>query len=406
MRYLVMLLAALAVSCGGGGGGGSSSTTSTGTSTAANSVALVVDGGPAGIPFINVDVGFVTLTVCAPGTNNCQTIDHVMVDTGSSGLRIAQGVLNTTVANALTPQRDGAGNPLAECARFADGSLFWGWVRTADVKISGEQALSSPIHVLGDPTLPALPGGCAGTLESTVTDIGANGILGVGNFIQDCGGFCRDHPSNGIYYACPTSGCVSAAVPLAQQVVHPVTRFAQDNNGVLIQLPGLSPAGAASPSGLLIFGIGTQANNALGTARVMTIDPVLGLMPIFNGSTSYPNSFMDSGSNVYWIPPSINNQPCSPTDPQVAGFLCPSPPFGLTLTVGGQNGVLASAPISVVDPRTVFTSNSLTAFNNIAAPNTDPQAIVLGLPFFFGRNVFTAIEGAATPGGTGPFIAF
>ena len=120
-----MLLAALAVSCGGGGGG-SSSSSSTVPSTAANSVALVVDGGPPGIPFLNVDVGFVSLTVCAPGTNNCQTIDHIAVDTGSSGLRLAQGVLNATVANALTPQRNGSGSPIAECMRFADGSLFWG----------------------------------------------------------------------------------------------------------------------------------------------------------------------------------------------------------------------------------------------------------------------------------------
>jgi len=29
-----------------------------------------------------------------------------------------------------------------------------------------------------------------------------------------------------------------------------------------------------------------------------------------------------------------------------------------------------------------------------------------GLPFYFGRSVFTAIEGKATPGGPGPFFAF
>ena len=29
-----------------------------------------------------------------------------------------------------------------------------------------------------------------------------------------------------------------------------------------------------------------------------------------------------------------------------------------------------------------------------------------GLPFFFGRNVFVALEGASTPGGTGPYWAY
>jgi hypothetical protein len=30
----------------------------------------------------------------------------------------------------------------------------------------------------------------------------------------------------------------------------------------------------------------------------------------------------------------------------------------------------------------------------------------LGMPFFFGRNVFTAIENQTTPGGTGPYFAY
>ena len=405
MKYMAMLLALLVASCGGGGPAGPGP--SVGTSTAANAVTMVVDGGPAGIPFNNVDAGFVSVTVCAPGTNNCQTIDHIMVDTNSSGLRLAQGVLNAGVANALTPQRDASASPLAECLRFADGGLFWGWLRIADLKMSAEQALSTTIQLLGDPTLPALPAGCAGTLESTVTDIGANGVLGVGNFIQDCGSFCATTPANGQYYRCPAgAGCNSTSVPLAQQVVNPVSRFAQDNNGVLIQLPAVGPGGAATATGLLIFGIGTQANNALGTARVLTVDPVFGLLTIFNGSTPYTNGSLDSGSNVFWLPSSINNQPCPASDPTVAGFLCPSPPFGLTLTAAGQNGAMASAPISVVDPRPLFSSGMLTAFNNIAAPNPDPNGLTLGLPFFFGRNVFSAIEGAATPGGTGPYVAF
>jgi len=397
-------VAVLAVGCGGGGD--SSSANPVIASTAPNALALVVDGGPPGIAFRNVDVAFVTLTVCAPGTNNCQAIDHIAVDTGSSGLRLAQGVLNASVANALTPQRDGGGSPIAECLRFADGSLFWGWVRLADLKMSAELAASAPIQVLGDPSLPAVPGGCGGTLESTVDEIGAKGILGVGNFTEDCGAFCADHPSNGVYYACPASVCASTSVPLAQQVIHPVSRFAQDNNGVLMQLPAVSPGGAASATGSLIFGIGTQANNALGLARVLTVDPALGLVTIFNGSTSYADGFVDSGSTVFWIPSSINNQPCPASDPTAAGFLCPSPPLGLTLTVAGQNGNMASAPISVVDARSVFASGGRTAFNDIGAPSTDPSGIVLGLPFFFGRSVFTSIEGMATPGGSAPFIAF
>ena len=289
---------------------------------------------------------------------------------------------------------------------FADGSVFWGSVRLADVKLAGEQASSIPIQVIGDPSIAGPPSACSGMLEQTANDIGANGLLGVSNFLQDCGAFCAAVPSNGIYFGCGAAGCGSVAVPTSQQLLHPVSRFAQDNNGVLIQLPAISASGALSASGLLIFGIGTQANNALGTARVFTVDPIFGLLAVLNGGASYVNSFVDSGSNVYWIPASINNQPC-PASGVVAGFLCPSPPLNLSLTIGGQNGATAVVPVNVDNAQTLFTANpNATAFNNLGAPNSDPNGVVIGLPFFFGRNVFTAIEGIATPAGAGPYVAF
>ena len=62
---------------------------------AANNVApIIVDAGPAGLNFTSTNVPFVTIKVCVPGsTTECQTIDHVTVDTGSSGLRIVSTVL-------------------------------------------------------------------------------------------------------------------------------------------------------------------------------------------------------------------------------------------------------------------------------------------------------------------------
>jgi hypothetical protein len=368
---------------------------------------MIVDGGPPNLPFRDVNVGFVTLTICAPNTNACQTIDHVAVDTGSTGLRIAGGVLSAGIAAGLARERNASGSPIAECLEFADGSVFWGWVETADLKLGGETAAAAPIQVLGDPTLPALPPGCTGTLQTSPSEIGANGILGVSNFLQDCGTFCAAQVTNGVYYACPVSGCVSAAVPLFQQLLQPVSLFPQDNNGVLIQLPAVSASGMASRAGSLIFGIGTQANNALGSARVFTQDPQLGTLTISNGSTAFADGFIDSGSNAFFLPSSINNQPCPSTDPVAAEFLCPSPsPLGLSLGVTGQNGSAVTVPVSIVDARALLTGNGFTAFDDLGAPSSDPSGVALGLPFFFGRNVFTAIEGMATPGGTGPYVAF
>ena len=41
--------------------------------------------------------------------------------------------------------------------------------------------------------------------------------------------------------------------------------------------------------------------------------------------------------------------------------------------------------------------------NNFNAPS---NSFDLGLPFFYGRNIYTAIEGRSAGGATGPYFAF
>ncbi len=79
---------------------------------------------------------FVNVTICAPGsTTNCQTIDHVQVDTGSQGLRILASALTSSMLSGLQPIGIGTGS-LAECTRFVDG-YSWGPLVTADMHIGG-----------------------------------------------------------------------------------------------------------------------------------------------------------------------------------------------------------------------------------------------------------------------------
>src|SRR5450432_2299563 len=128
------------VGCGGGGGGSDNS------APTLNVQPTSVDAGPADIP----NLLFTSVTVCAPGnTSNCQTIDHIQVDTGSSGLRLIASVLAPTLTAALRQQVDPGGNPLVECAQFADG-YSWGPVKVADVQIAGERAASLPMQIIGD----------------------------------------------------------------------------------------------------------------------------------------------------------------------------------------------------------------------------------------------------------------
>jgi len=394
---LVVALLGLALSlggCGGGGGGGGGTTPAT-----QNVQPISVDAGPAGIS----NIAFTSVTVCAPGSStNCQTIDHISVDTASSGLRLISSVLSPTLS--LPQQLDANGNALVECAQFADG-FSWGPVKLADVRIAGEQANSLPVQIIGDAAFSSIPTSCssAGPPENTVPAFGANGLLGISVFLQDCGSACAQFVIPGAYYSCAASGCSPTQVAVALQLQNPVALFSGDNNGVIVKLPSIPAAGAVTAAGSLIFGIGTQTNNGMGSATVLTTDPHTGnIVTVFNNQ-SFANSYIDTGSNLFFIGTGLYPL-CSGV---AAGFYCPATTQNLSATLQGANKNASAATFSIANADQLFVANpSFYAFNNIAAPAGDPSAFAWGLPFFYGRNVYTAIEGQKTPGGTGPYVAF
>jgi hypothetical protein len=303
----------------------------------------------------------------------------------------------------LPQQHDASGNLIAECNQFQDG-FTWGSVRAADIKMSGETASNIPMQVIGD-SEPLLPTSCSsvGPSEDTVDDLAANGVLGVGPFRQDCGGACTLSTSSnpGIYYSCPTSGCQTTAESLVAQVQNPVWMFSTDNNGVILELPAVAGSGQPSVTGSMIFGIGTKSNNGLNGATVLPLDVQGNFTTVYHGQ-SYPQSFIDSGSNGYFfLDTATTGFPACTQNPD---FYCPSIPQTLTATNQGQNGTSAPVTFNVGNADTLLANPSNFAFNNIAGPNTG--AFDFGLPFFFGRNVYTAIELQSTPGGTGPYFAY
>jgi hypothetical protein len=406
-----------ALSCGGGGGGSSGGSGGGGTPpppppppAIVNTVSVVVDAGPSSN---SVNTLFVSVTVCVPGsTTNCQTIDHVQVDTGSYGLRLLAPVLASTFT--LPVEMLANGNSLAECTQFVDG-FSWGPVALADVTIGGETAKSLPVQVIGDSRFTSIPTACAnsagpgGGEEDTVATFGANGILGIGPFELDCGD-CDTVATNGFYYACPTATtCTETTVPTAMQVPNPVTRFAVDNNGSMIQLPAVPAAGEVTLSGTLIFGIDTQSNNQSGTQTVLNVDGNAELVMTFNGQT-LANSFIDSGSNgIFFADSSI----VLCTNSQINTFYCPA----TTLTVGplsiqGTNGVMANnLTFPVGNAQTILSTAPTDTFNVLpqlagTLPAGNEGSFDYGLAFFYGKRVAVAVEGDKTSVGTGPYIAF
>jgi hypothetical protein len=408
---VVAVFALLLAACGGGGGGASTSASSASTSTqtattttpaaqvlAANVAAVTVDSGVTGVP----NMPFVSVTVCAPGSTQCQTINHVLVDTGSWGLRLFASQLPASVA--LPQEQDALANPLAECMQFFDG-YTWGSVRIADVQIGGEKAASLPIQVI-DPNYSAVPSDCSsvGASRNTPTALAANGVLGIGVFKHDCGYNCVQQAVPTTYYGCQGTTCTSLALVEALQVANPIPYFSTDNNGAVLMLPTAASSGAASLAGQLVFGIGTETNNGLGSAQVIGVNPNNGTFSTVQNGTTYTNSIMDSGSTGLFFQTTGLPVCASPNN----AYYCPASTEQLSAVIEGVNGINSAVSFDVGNATALTQVSSGDAVMPLlAGPAFVTSAIFdWGLPFFYGRSVYAAVEQQSTPGGTGPYIAY
>jgi hypothetical protein len=389
------LFSVIISACGGGGGSGDSSNSSSKTITqdffsqtvASNAITFSVQQVPSG----NVNTPYVSVNVCEPGTTKCQTINNILLDTGSTGLRIFSSNLSSL---QLTNQTSG-NLPILECASFISG-VTWGPVKLADVKLGLESAKSISIQVIADPPYSTVPSYCSNGLPTlqSVSSIRANGILGVGLFITDSQN----------YYTCNSAqitNCSAVSIPTSQQVQNPVASFAVNNNGVILQLATTSNLGAPSASGILYFGIDTQANNSsLGTNVIPTTSSGR-FTTVFNGN-SYKSSFIDSGSNGIFFPPGNLSSvllPCTSN----AGFYCPTSTQSYSATLALQNNLTANIAFSIANAESLFASNyyALPALGGTIQGQFD-----WGLPFFFGKSVYIGITGKSSNAGKGPYYAY
>jgi len=398
-NLLALILLASLVQIQGCGGASDSASSPSGPSAAPNVQPISVSPGPVN----NVNLATTSVILCEPGSNsNCQVIDNIVIDTGSTGLRILSSQIPASLG--LVQQVNSVGTAVVQCAYFVDG-FTWGPVKLADLRIADERAVSLPIQVIGDPDFPDAPTRCSssGPSKNSVQELRANGILGLGVFRQDCGSDCTLPNDRGMYYVCTSAVCQQAPLALAQQVQHPVTKFPRDNNGIIIRLPSVPAAGAARVDGSLVFGIGTQSNNGLGTATVIGLDPASGNFTTRYNGAVLSASFLDSGSNALFFSDSI--AVCASTS-AAPGFYCPASSINGSAVIEGANGASASIAFSVANAAALLTDNpGFTAFSNLGAPFVT-HSFDWGLPFFYGRSVYTAIEGAPTPAGAGPYVAF
>lgn len=388
-----------------------------------------------GTPGAYVNEPVVSVKICVPGsTTECQTINNVLLDTGSFGLRIFGSLVTIPLVNETTsvptvlpspqPSDSGSGT-VAECAQFGTG-MTWGPIATADVYLGGEPVASLsgagtpsstgvPIQLInaGFGTLPAV---CIAPDMDPVS-AGYNGILGVGQFASDCGespssSNCSAFLGYEPYYKCDGSGCSNintadvstAAFTAAMQVTNPATAFSNstgtDTNGFAVVLPAIPAGGATLVTGTLIFGIGTASNNTpTGTVTIKSNGNGY-MLTQFGGQTL--DGFLDSGSNGLYFPGNSSLPPCG----DAQGFFCSNPiqQFSATMASVSSNGE-ASIGFEVVNADGLFNSG-YSAFPTLAGSSNDDNTFDWGLPFFYGRTIYLGFESRTSSLGTGPYWAF
>lgn len=391
----MVLWAALLLS-GCGGSDGSSGGTAVPGPTGANVLAVAIDPSSPVCDLINLLCG--SVTVCQPGTSLCQTISDVIIDTGSQGLRLFASALGIS----LPPQTSG-GAPIGECAFFGSETL-WGPVQVADVTLAGEPAVQVPVQVInatfaGQYSATGQPAGnvCgAGPVESSPSQAGYNGILGIGLFRAD-GQF---------YYACTGTACTPVAVPPAGQVQNPVALLPVDNNGVVVTLPAVAAAGVPSIRGSVILGIGTQSNNQPTGVTVYPADACGTFLTTYKGTTftsglncSQGGAFLDTGSNALFFPDAA-----IPVCSALPFFHCPATPLGLSAVNAGALGSPSGAVNFQIANAASLQATGNAVFNNLGGPVSG--FFDWGLPFFLGRTVYLGISGQNSVLGRGPFWAY
>lgn len=360
----------------------------------------------------------VSVVICNPGdassygtaSSSCKVINRVLLDTGSSGLRVFSSVLSSLNLTQVTS----TGGEVARCAAFADGTNQWGPVKKADLILGGETVSNLNIQVI-DANYATSSTLCPDAVNDPNIEM-YNGILGIGVRIEDCSD-CVTSSSSG-YFVCTnsTGTCQSSTAALVEQVKNPVaamtlasnTDGVDDSNGTILVMPEVPSTGAVSASGYLVFGIGTRSggNNSPASGLTVLNTDKNGFLYVDYGAWQNLVGFIDSGSNGLFIPSSAALPTCGK-------FFCPSLPKTLTATnkpwtLDGTENVVS---FQILNGQSIVYSRNY-AYSTFGGPPVLPGYFAWGLPFFFGRSVYTGILGktaiinGVTYGATTPYYAY
>ena len=344
------------------------------------------------------NMGFVDVTVCNTA-KQCKTVADVLVDTGSSGLRLNRHALAGLPLSAVT---DVKGRPLSNWSSFGTGQL-WGTMHWAQVRLGGVATTQAiPIQLYQGPSLfELLPAGYE-KVDERHQFLGLNnGILGIAPY--------RHWPKR--YFAFDAGDesafdaeWVAVEVDESRQLANPIAYFpAPYDNGSVIKMPEADFGdGGHAALGWLGLGIGA-ATEALFPQGARIISHELdahGRFPATIGGRR-ADVLVDSGTNTSALDLEHLEIPrCKGLGTELNRVYDAAPMTPLSLTVSaGAVEVELQRPLYIgaaANIRKAFDGYAVLPM--IAAlPPWAGAPNVLGLPFFYGRTVATGLRGAVNP---------
>ena len=328
-----------------------------------------------------VNTPVVTLTICQPGsTTNCEDVPNILLDYGSTGLRLSHTL---PIAGEL-PQETVNGQGLFECYLFVSGYNF-GPVVTAQITL-GTTQVTVPVQISN--SLLSAPSSCSSGILSAPFEPNYNGILGV---------LFPQYDISSAYYYEGNNGPLTP--PQSDEVQNPVYLLTSNNNGVLLSISStIFPAqGAPGFTGTLQFGAPTS-----GTLLQTDQNGEITATYPTSGGSSYP-AFFDTGSNGFFFESTISQ--CQGSLP---GFYCGNAP-GQTATLSSSNGSTFSQTFpllfSIYDAQTLFATGN-TVFSTLGG--FQAGVFDAGFPaFLYGNNIglsWTSSCAPASSPGEGCFV--
>ena len=335
----------------------------------------------------------VSVTVCNPNLlGSCVTVNNILIDSGSFGLRVYSTALGEDFADGL-PMEIKENNPIAECVTYADNTANWGPIVLANVTLSSSLGTQStveslPIQVI-DLTFPGAAENCNSAINTPdPASFGLNGILGVGPLIND----------DNNYFVCSGTRCTSTSLSEKNQVSNPIAFMSRNyQNGITFKFPELNSNGGSGAIGYAIFGVGTNVDNTPnGSVNYYPIDtgatiPIT-MNTLYKGTDI--SGFLDTGSNAYFF---YDN-----ALPICDDWYCPSNQVALT-SFNGES--LIPNNFYINNSNTLFSTDN-GSFSNLGGPIEFGFYFDYGLSFFFGKTVYICFEGKTCAGRTGPYWAF